>query len=93
MTFHSRFHAVSSYFELARDDSFWKPQTEEEVEYYSGDGTELLRNMDRKVIEYVRKCKGIWAENLEPKDEWVDACIDDMAKTGPWTKIYLVQQM
>ena len=61
-----------SHFDLTEDDSFWKPQTEEEVEYYSGDGKELRRNIAKKVIEYVCKRKGIWAENLEQQDaKWL----------------------
>ena len=60
---------VFSHFELVQDDPFWKPQTEEELEYYSVDGKELRPNIAKKVIEYVRKRKGIWAENLEQKSD------------------------
>ena len=58
-----------SHFELVTDDPFWKPQTEEELEFYSVDGKELRPNIAKKIIEYVRKRKGIWTENIEQKSD------------------------
>ncbi|OHT11983.1 Elongation factor Tu GTP binding domain containing protein [Tritrichomonas foetus] len=60
---------VFSHFELVTDDPFWKPQTEEELEYYSKNGKELRPNIAKKIIEYVRKRKGIWFENIEQKND------------------------
>ena len=58
-----------SHYELVTDDPFWKPQTEEELEYYSKNGKELKPNIAKKIIEYVRKRKGIWFENIEQKSD------------------------
>jgi translation elongation factor EF-G len=56
-----------SHYELLQDDPFWKPQTEEELEYYSANGKELKPNVAKRIIEHVRKRKGIWKENIEQK--------------------------
>jgi translation elongation factor EF-G len=58
-----------SHFELVVDDPFWKPQTEEELEYYSVNGKELKPNVAKKIIEYVRKRKGTWEENIEQRSD------------------------
>lgn len=58
-----------SHYELVQDDPFWKPQTEEELEYYSKNGKELRPNIAKKIIEYVKKRKGIWYENIEQKND------------------------
>lgn len=60
---------IFSHFELVQDDPFWKPQTEEELEYYSKNGKELRPNIAKKIIEYVKKRKGIWQENIEQKSD------------------------
>ncbi|KAH0784980.1 putative Elongation factor 2 [Histomonas meleagridis] len=58
-----------SHYELVTDDPFWKPQTEEELENYGIDGKELRPNVAKKIIEYIRKRKGIWKENIEYKSD------------------------
>jgi translation elongation factor EF-G len=58
---------VFSHFELVTDDPFWKPQTEDELEYYSANGKELKPNVAKRIIEEIRKRKGKWIENIEQR--------------------------
>jgi translation elongation factor EF-G len=56
-----------SHYELVPDDPFWRPQTEEELDVYTRNGKETKPNVAKKIIEYVRRRKGIWVENFEQK--------------------------
>ena len=56
-----------SHYELVLDDPFWKPSTEEEIEFYGKDGQQLKPNVAKKIINDVRRRKGIFTENIEQK--------------------------
>jgi translation elongation factor EF-G len=58
-----------SHYELVPDDPFWKPQTEEELELYSTNAKNQKPNVAKKIIEYPRKRKGIWTENIAQKSD------------------------
>lgn len=52
---------VLSHWEVLEEDPFFVPRTEEEKEEY-GDGSSVLHNMARKLIDEVRRRKGLHVE-------------------------------